>query len=148
MRTTELTSNEIAEIKAIIDSNEGSLGKRVAKAANKFNMSEESIRLAYYRKNSWYYKGKMRAKNKQLIDNKLNICMTLIQKHPDNLQHAFRLAAKETGASAAALSHSYYSNTGSLNKYKQNKFLFRLLGLFSSFKTNMKNNLIKGRSSL
>lgn len=114
--------------------------------AKKFNTNEATIRTAYYTDSGWLYSGNG---HKRIINvNNPKICMLIIKKHPDNLQHAFRLAAKLTNQSAYMISNSYYLEGGNLNKIKKENTLFRIIGFFNIFKKNMKNNIAKGKTSL
>lgn len=114
-------------------------------AAKKINAKENDIKSAYYRKTSWMNNGGY----KWFIDNKnINVCMMHIKSNPDNLSHAFRLASKETGLSISQLRYAWYGCDGFLNKYRKNKFVFRIFGFFNIFKKNVKNNILKGKSSL
>ena len=119
---------------------------------DKIGISPNSVSTAYYTKGSL-----LRESINELLANKkdhyytndeIEICLSLIKKHPDNLQHAFRLASEKTGRSAKSISSSWYDNKKTLSKYKKKKSIFSLVSFFGFFKSNLKNNLAKGKSSL
>lgn len=76
------------------------------------------------------------------------VCLAFINKHPDNLSHAFRLASKETNQPFSRICKAYYSKGANLYNLKQKKRLFNIVGFFNIFKNNMKNNIEKGKTSL
>jgi len=114
--------------------------------AARFGLNEAAVRSAYYFDSGWLYAGEG---HKRIINvSEPKICMSIIRKHPDNLKHAFRLAAKKTNQSANIISNSYYLKGGNLNEIKNKKTIFRIIGFFNIFKKNMKNNIAKGKTSL
>lgn len=97
--------------------------------------------MSKYKRNSWSKKD-------------VRICLTLIRHNPDNLSHAFRKASKKTGISYHSIVNNYYRPNGKIYRFARGRTLFRLdslgfLGKYTvRFNPQVKNNIIKGQSSL
>jgi len=84
---------------------------------------------------------------KRWSEDDIKICMQLVSDNPDNISHAFRLASEATGRSVRAIINGWYNEGQPLNKAKQDKNLFAIMGLGNMF-INRKNNIDKGKTSL
>lgn len=92
-----------------------------------------------------------------------NIVWGLVKRHPDNLQHAFRVAADIIDRTPSAISMSYYSNRpDTVNRKDPKRKVFGLFNFMSRivnkiypndsakvfFGYQVKNNIEKGKTSL